>query len=201
MNDTQTHSHAHNGRSAAADHMDCSLYEAEYSSIHNQRINLIRTYNFWYAFGLFVSLSSYWLAIHFSLQVGSLPLMVAGGVIATVVVLFAFNVVRNIDRDVVALYPRIVFLELMMGYDFYRDFLRRRPRGDTERSFIEKCEKLEASTPVDLWAGIYSEFNAKDFPSSRRITRHFRLAGALLIIVYWIVIAVIVLPQYFSGGV
>ena len=65
--------------------------------------------------------------------ISSRPLIVAAGVAASLVVWFAYRVVLTIDRGVVALYPRIVFLELVLGYDFYRDYLRNRPRGDTER--------------------------------------------------------------------
>jgi hypothetical protein len=126
--------------------------------------------------------------------------MVAAGVIGTAIVWFAYQVVINIDRGVVALYPRIVFLELVLGYDFYRDYLRRRPRGGTERSFIEKCEQISAETTDELWPEIYSQFNAKDFPGSRRLTVHFRLAAGLTTIMYWVIIGVIVLPQYFGRG-
>ena len=176
-----------------------TIFETEYTALHNQRINLIRSYNMWYAFGFAVSLSSFWVLIYFSLSVSSVPLMVAAAVVASLVAIFAYRVVANIDRDVVALYPRIVFLELVMDMDFYRDFLRRRPRGETERSFIEKSEKIEADTTADLWRKVYAEFNARDFPCSRRLTKHFRLAAILCIIMYWVVIAVILLPQYFTG--
>ena len=179
---------------------DCTYFAAEYAAIHAQRINLIRTYNMWYAFGIGVSLTTYWVLVHLSLSISSLPLVFAGAAIATIIVAFAYRVVLTIDRDVVALYPRVVFLELVLGYDFYRDFLRRRPRGDTERSFIEKCEQIDAKDTLELWREIYSEFNARDFPGGRRLTRHFRLAAVLCTIMYWVVIGFIVLPQYFSSG-
>ena len=114
------------GQAPAAAGTDCALYQAEYESLHAQRLNLIRNYNLWYVFGLIVSMSSYWVLMHLSLSVSSLPLMIAGGLIATVTVMFAYRVVVTFDAEVVALYPRIIFLELMMGYDFYRDFLRER---------------------------------------------------------------------------
>ncbi len=105
----------------------------------------------------------------------------------------------RIDRDVVGLYPRIIYLELILDYDFYRDFLRRRRRGETERAFIEKCEQITAETTTELWRGVYSNFDAKSFPGSRRLTTHFKHAAILGVLMYWIIIAVIVSPQYFGG--
>ena len=105
-----------------------------------------------------------------------------------------------IDRDVVRLYPRIVFLELLMGYDYYRDYLRSRPRGDTERSFIEKCEQIEAATAAELWEQVYSQFKQQDFPADRRITGHFKRAAYLSVALFWIVTGMILLPLYFPWG-
>lgn len=177
-----------------------AAYETEYLAIQNQRIALIRQYNMWYAIGFATSMAVYWLIVFMGLSVSSLPLMIAAGVIASCVVWFAYRVVLNIDRGVVALYPRIVYLELILNYDFYRDYLRRRPRGDTERSFIERCEQIVAETTVDLWREVYSHFNATDFPGDRRITTHFKHAAYLSVAMYWIIIGVTVLPQYFGRG-
>lgn len=175
-------------------------FQTEYAAIQEQRVALIRSYNVWYVFGVAASLSSYWVVTFMALRVSSVPLMVAAGVIGTAIVWFAYRVVLGIDRGVVALYPRIVFLELILGYDFYRDYLRRRPRGGTERSFIEKCEQIDAETTGELWPEIYSQFNAKDFPGSRRLTVHFRMAAILTTIMYWVIIGVIILPEYFGRG-
>jgi hypothetical protein len=175
-------------------------FESEYKAIHDQRIALIRSYNMWFAFGSLVAFSSYWILLSFSLTVASLPLMFAGGAIASCMIWFAYRTVRNIDRAVVALYPRIVFLELILEYDFYRDYLRRRPRGDTERSFIERCEQANAETTAELWHEIYSNFNDQDFPGDRRLTNHFSRAAFLSIAVFWIIIVLIVAPQYFTPG-
>ncbi|MBM3600582.1 MAG: hypothetical protein FJX35_20460 [Alphaproteobacteria bacterium] len=175
-------------------------YAAEYAAIHDQRIALIRQYNIWYAIGFATSMGVYWMLVYTSLSISSLPLMMAAGVIASCIMWFAYRVVLNIDRGVVALYPRIVCLELILGYDFYRDYLRRRPRGDSERSFIEKSEQTVADSTGALWREVYSHFNDKDFPGDRRITTHFKRAAYLSIAMYWAIIAVVVAPQYFGRG-
>jgi len=172
--------------------------EAEYKAIHDQRLALIRSYNLWYACGHLFALAYFALLLNISLRLSSQPMLFAAAVSASAIVWFAYRVVLGIDRGVVALYPRIIFLELALGYDFYRDYLRRRPRGDTERSFIERCEQIEASSSDELWDQIYSNFNDKDFPGDRRITAQFKSAGYLSVALFWIVIALIIVPQYFS---
>jgi hypothetical protein len=174
-----------------------STLEAEYKVIHDQRLALIRSYNLWYACGHLFALAFFWFLVDLSLRLSSRPMLIAAGISASAIVWFAYRVVLGIDRGVVALYPRIIFLELALGYDFYRDYLRRRPRGDTERSFIEKSEQIEASSPHELWNQVYSNFNDNDFPGDRRITTQFRSAGYLSVALYWIIIAIILVPQYF----
>ena len=179
-------------------HPGPSTLEAEYKVIHDQRLALIRSYNLWYACGHLFALAVFWLILNLSLRLSSQPMLFAAGVSATAVVWFAYRVVLGIDRGVVQLYPRIIFLELALGYDFYRAYLRLRPRGDTERSFIEKCEQIEAGSLDELWDQVYSNFNDKDFPGDRRITTPFKSAGYLSVALFWIIIALILVPQYFS---
>ena len=168
----------------------------EYKAIHDQRLALIRSYNMWYAFGHGIAHAYFWLMLALSLRISSQPLMIAAAGAASLIVWFAYHVVLTIDRGVVALYPRIVFLEIISGYDFYRDYLRNRPRGDTERSFIETAERIQASSQADLWQQIYSQFREHDFPADRRITAHFKSAALLSVALFWIVVAVILVPQY-----
>ena len=181
-------------------HGSAGAHETEYMAIHEQRLALIRAYNIWYIIGHAMALAFYWLLLYLSLRLASRPLMIAAGVTASAVVWFAYRMVTQIDRGVVALYPRIVFLELLLGYDFYRDYLRRRPRGDTERSFIEKADQMEAGSLQEMWDQLYSQFNSQDFPADRRITAQFKSAAYLSILLYWIIIAIILLPQYFPWG-
>ena len=171
--------------------------DIEYKVIHDQRLALIRSYNIWYTFGHTVAHAYFWLMMALSLTLASRPLMIAAAITASLIVLFAYRAVLTSDRSVVALYPRIIFLELILGFDFYRDYLRRRHRGDTERSFIERCESIHPENNADLWDQVYSQFNAKDFPADRRLTAHFKTAGWLSVALFWAVIAMILVPDYF----
>ena len=172
----------------------------EYVEIHKQRRALIRSYNLWYAIGCVVAFGSFWLIINLSITVGSRPIMIAGAVVASVIMWFAYRAVLSIDREVVALYPRIIFLEFVLGYDFYRDYLRRRRRGNSERSFIEKCEQIKADNPQQLWDQIYSYFDQKDFPAGRRLSAHFKNAAFLSVVLFWLIVVLILAPQYFAAA-
>lgn len=171
--------------------------ETEYKVIHDQRLAQIRSYNVWYAFGITVAHSYFWLMLFLILDVGRPPLALTAALAGSLIVLFAYRVILTIDRDVVRLYPRIVYLELVLGYDFYRDYLRRRPHGDTERSFVEKCEAVRADSEVELWQQIAALFKEGDFPADRRITGHFKPAAIFSALLFWVVIGVLLQPYYF----
>ena len=171
--------------------------EVEYRAVHDQRLAVIRSYNIWYGFGHVVAHVYFWVMVFLSLDLASRPLLIAAAITASLIVWFAYRVVLTIDRGVVGLYPRMIFLELSLGYDFYRDYLRSRPRGNTERSFIEKCEQLHAESATELWEQIHSQFNEQDFPADRRITGHFKSAGYYSVVLFWIVVAMILVPVYF----
>ena len=172
----------------------------EYAEVHEQRMALIRSYNMWYAIGCIIAFGSFWLMLNLSLTIASRPMMLAGAFVASAIIWFTYRAVLSIDREVVSLYPRIVYLEIVLGYDFYRDYLRRRPRGNSERSFVEKSEQLSTKNTDELWDKIYSNFNHKDFPGSRRVSSHFRMATYLSTVLFWLTIALILVPQYFPWG-
>jgi len=176
---------------------DCALYSTEYTEIHAQRMALIRSYNTWFVVGCLTAFGSFWLMINLGLTIGSMPMLFAAAIVASAVIWFAYRAVLTIDCEVVGHYPRLVFLEILLGYDFYRDYLRRRPRGNSERAFVEQCEQIQADTPEHLWGQIYSHFKHKDFPGKRRVSSHFPRATFLSIVLFWLIVALILVPQYF----
>jgi hypothetical protein len=167
-------------------------YHYEYLAIHDQRLALIRNYTNWYVIGLCASMAVFWVFMWVALTSVNLPLLVFGGAVASFFVWMAHSVSRTIDLGVVALYPRIVFLEIVLDYHFYRDYLKSRPKGDTERRFIEKCEAITPTTTDELWTQICADFNPKDFPRKRRMFRHYALMALGSLAIYWITIAMII---------
>lgn len=174
--------------------------ETEYKVLHDQRLAVIRSYNLWYAFGHVLAHAYFWMLVFVALDLSSSPLLFAAAVTASLIVWFAYRVVLIIDRDVVRLYPRIIFLELTLDIDYYCAYLRNRPRGDTERSFIEKAMQIQAANPADLWTQIDDQFMERDFPADRRITAHFKRAAYLSMALFWIIAAIILQPTYFPIG-
>jgi hypothetical protein len=150
----------------------------------------------WYAFGHAVAHAYFWLMLFLALDISSQPMVFAAAVSASLIVWFAYRAVLIIDRGVIWVYPRIIFLELLLDFHSYRDYLKRRPRGDSERAFIETCEQLHATSQHDLWHQIDSRFKERDFPADRRITSHFKSAAYLSVALFWVVIGMILLPQY-----
>jgi hypothetical protein len=71
-----------------------------------------------------------------------------------------------VDRAIVGLYPRIVALELILGYYFYRNYLRN--LGPTEGEFVRTCERIKAKNTNDLWNMVQSNFHPLAFPARRR---------------------------------
>lgn len=181
---------------AAVQNLD-PKHHFEYIAIHDQRIALIRSYTVWYFIGLPTSIGVFSFFIYFGLTIGNLQLIALGGLISSLISWVTYSISVSVDREVVGLYPRIIFLEILLGYDFYREYLRRSPRGETERSFVEKCENASAETVDDLWREVRNNFNLKDFPSQRRMTKHYKRIAIGSVITYWVTIALIV-PIFFG---
>jgi hypothetical protein len=187
-------------RTAVKAHSGGTIHETEYQVLHEQRLAVIRSYNLWYAFGHAVAHAYFWLMLFLSLDLASQPLLFAAVLTASLIVWFAYRVVLIIDRGVIWVYPRIIHLELILDYHSYRDYLKNRPRGDTERAFIDTCEQIHAASEGDLWEEIDSRFKQQDFPADRRITGHFKQAAYLSVALFWIIAILILQPVYFPLG-
>lgn len=171
-------------------------YHFEYLAVHSQRAALIRNYTNWYIIGLSISMAVFWVFMWVALTSVNLPLLVFGGVVASFFVWMSHSVSASIDQGVVALYPRIIFLEIILDYHFYRDYLKRRPRGESERRFIEKCEAIQSKTTDELWEQICTDFNPSDFPGKRRMFKHYRLMAWGSLVIYWLTIAMIIFNTF-----
>jgi hypothetical protein len=175
-------------------------YHFEYLAVHDQRLALIRNYTNWYIIGLAISMAVFWVFMWVALTSVNLPLLMFGGVVASFFVWMSHSVSVSIDQGVVALYPRIIFLEILLDYHFYRDYLKGRPGGETERRFIEKCEAIQSATTDELWTQIRAAFDPKDFPRSRRMFRHYRLMALGSLAIYWLTVAMIIYNTFQEVG-
>ena len=100
-----------------------------------------------------------------------------------------YSISVSVGREVVRLYPRTIFLEILLGYSFYREYLRRSPSGETESSVCEKYETATAEAVDDLWREVKNNYNFKDFPIQRRMTKNCKRIAIGSVITCWVTIA------------
>jgi hypothetical protein len=72
-----------------------------------------------------------------------------------------------LDQSIVNLYPRIITLELVLDYRFFRAYLHGL-KGNPAKKFIETVEAIEANTVAELNEKVVKAFRAQDFPWRRR---------------------------------
>ena len=142
-------------------------HQTEYIAIHNQRMALVQIIHLWHQIGFPAAL----LTFGFFFNQGSINediIQIAmAAIFASAIVLFVrIYSVERLDASVVRLYPRIIYLELILDYRFYRHYLKR--KEGKEKEFIDYCEGLDTAVPQTLWNLIEGKFQAKDFPSRRR---------------------------------
>jgi|SRR3989344_550591 len=165
--------------------VSAAAYHFEYLSIHNQRIALVRLIHLWHQIGFPASLTIYGWFYGLGSSAHDSTMFVAGAVLASLIVLFIRAYARQLDRGVVKLYPRIMALELMLDYHFYRGYLR--SKGKSEAEFVTNCEKVAATTTSDLWKSIEDCFTRSAFPYWRRGHKILDIAAGVMIMVYAVV--------------
>ena len=104
--------------------------------------------------------------------------------LATLIILFARYYTSVLDRDMVRLFPRIIFLEIVLGYRFYRDFLRAKDKTGAAGAYIAGCEELEAESPAELWEKVTGDFDPGLFPSTQRGHRILDWAAMIMVFLF-----------------
>lgn len=150
-------------------------YDIEYTNIHNRRNELVRLQHLWYQIALttsFILFTALLTVATTSITLDySYLLIYVGTVLATILVWIARYLSLIFDRQVVELYPRIVALELILDYHFYRFYLS--TSGEKMMKFIINCEKIETKsiTPTELWKAVLNnskELKPSDIPPNMR---------------------------------
>lgn len=93
----------------------------------------------------------------------------------------------KLDEAVRSLYPRLIFLELLLDFHFYRDILRKAEKRTpaTAKTFVEQCEDSLATvsddtTTTELWKKVSEAFKPDLFPSGRRAHNRLTWAAGLM---------------------
>jgi len=130
------------------------VFHFEYQAIHNQRIATGRIIHVWYQIAFAASPLIFGLILGLAKDQngrfadGWLMLAAAGAGAAPLVVALTF-VLCFLDKAIVTYYPRLLALEIMLGFQFWRHALR----GQGGAAYVDKCES-EASQAVratELW--------------------------------------------------
>ena len=153
--------------------IESSTYHFEYVAIQNKRNALVRHIHLWHSMGFPASIAIYSFFANFALgkeRIINIVLLVLGAMFGTIIIKFTRKYTKSIDKTVVQLYPRIIALEIMLGYQFFRNYLKNIPKGTKEIEFVKKCENFDTKNPNELWEKIIAKktFNPEDFDPSRR---------------------------------
>lgn len=156
----------------------------EYECIHNNRIHWVNSLNQWYRLGLGGSLAAYGFFITTSVLGEKQQLLLLGTAFATGILWFCVYSALKIDKAVVGLYPRIVALEIFLGFDFYLTYLKNTKNGGTENRFVTECLQLSHDDFDQFWQQVKTKHQPQDFPSTRRNHRGQILASVMLTLIY-----------------
>ena len=157
----------------------------EYQSINNERISLIRVMSIWYSITFPASIVIYGFAIQLANEhENSRLILYTGALFASLVVVFALAYAIILDRAIVRMYPRILALEILLGYHFYRQHLKTYNEREL-KELVEKCEGFDTGNAKAFNESVHKAFNDVKFPSRRRGHLKFMIAVVILVLIYF----------------
>lgn len=165
---------------------------AEYAAIQNQRQAIVAAIQLWHQIGWPTALVFFGYLLNASIvSMHSLPILV-GAVASSLIVIFVRVHTWKLDEAVVALYPRLLFIETVLDLHFYRDYLKgREERKDGATSVIEAFQAALSANDETSWADVLKLFDKSAFPSRGRDHDRLTLAAvALVILFFWVAAAV-----------
>ncbi len=125
-------------------------------------------------------------------------LLITGGIFSIMGVIFCLWMALRIDRAVVRLYPRIVFLELLLGFQYYRNYLKYLGENNPEYSFVVQVENIVMVDDEETWLKTLKCFAENGFSSARRNHWPMYLATVVLSLCYLVTAAVLTLTISFA---
>ena len=166
----------------------------EYMAIQNQRVAMVNLMHIWHQIGFPAAVLVYATLIGQSGDQHSAWHAVAAFLLAVALLFMVRLYARRLDAKAIMLYPRIVTLEVVLGFRFYRDYLSRAevvPAG--RRGFVQEAEALAARGTLDLdeySRQVSGAFCPLSFPASRRGHRELDLMAWGLGVVFGVISAV-----------
>ncbi len=157
------------------------VYHFEYTNIHNHRLALIRRVDRWHQIAYAA------IFVLFSLMLGSetvrsdVQLRLGASLLGSLFLGFVMVYSKRLDNGVVRLYPRLVTLELILDYHFWRDYLG--ALGNREAKVVEKCESETADNSTELNDKVTKNF--KRFPFVHRYLARLFVADTIVLFAIW----------------
>lgn len=165
-----------------------NLFHFEYTNIHNHRLALLKRLDTWHQ----ICIPASFVVFGFFYQLGasreSAILLISAAILSSIIILMMILYARRIDRKIIESYPRILTIEILLGYHFYRDYLGN--LGERESEFVRRCQEITYTCPDQLHEAVSSEFSHCYFPLTTRHTARLHF-GAGVLIAAFIVMALI----------
>ena len=175
-------------------------YQNEYLSIHNTRLEWTKVSMLWlqilYPTSIAVFVSLLTVGINNCKPVFVFFFVFFGAFVASLMILGARWNAKRVDRLILDLYPRIITLELLVDYQFYRNYLTRcfeeKKRYEKAKQFIKDYENIEANTTEELSSRSHKLFNRDYFKSASRGY------GFIDLVVFGTILAYFIVATYIS---
>jgi len=161
------------------------VYHFEYTNIHNQRIALVRLIHLWHQIGFSASLVVYGFFFGYGASKSLTWFIFIGATLSTLIIYFIRKYALSLDQSVTMLYPRIITLELILDYYFYRNYLSN--KGHEEKIFVDRCEGIQAENTEQIWQQVKNFSRPDSFPSHRRGHGILKKAAWCIVISFWVI--------------
>jgi len=162
-------------------------FEFEYMKIQDQRTALNQYILSYFNGGILYSSALLVAFIGFGKASGVVGaghpfLFVVGGVISVAVLFMTLLLISAYERSMVSLYPRIVTLELILNYYFFRQYLQ--GEGEVYRTFVEDCDKFPRVDPEKLWESVRERSESLPYNWNRTTVQLRTFVICVLLVIY-----------------
>ena len=162
----------------------------EYSALHNYRIALTRRVDLWHQIGFPAAFVVFGFFFNWGTAERDGLILLSGAGAASGILFFVKHYTSILDQRAIGLYPRIIALELILQFYFFRDYLRTLPQqspNGAERAFVEQAEALAAQHPDNLYEAIQANFDPTQFTLRPRLLNRLQQASWVLISAFWLI--------------
>lgn len=118
---------------------DKGHFRYEYQTINNHRMNVARFVQIWNTISLPSAGVIYLTVISLAVDQRSIPMTLMAPVLSSFFLLYVTSIQREYDRRIIRLYPRIIALELVMSFHYFRNYLRSFDHALSE--FVSQVER------------------------------------------------------------